>query len=239
MTNTLVTACYEVENKGGMRGDVPFLIDKYRTITELCVKSFLKNLEGIDEVIVLEGKIDNYHRMFEDIYYKIQDMYKNRNSNILFVDADDLCIRPTRIFDEYDKFVMFDIQNQHCAYRTPLVSGELYQHLKPWMMSNVRYYPKGAVTEEMWEMGDKIAENWVDVWAYECIIYNTLFHSQGFSEEEIRKRIYNPSLNFQSIISKIDSKTIPNHVQIIHLHSARDMDRVIETMKVLMEEMHI
>lgn len=235
MVNILVTACYSVEDNIGMRRDVPFKFDKYRRITDMCVKSFCKNLEGIDDVVVLEGVFENYHRMFQDIYYKIREIYQTRKCNILFVDADDLCIRPTRIFGKYDKFVMFDIQNRHCSYRSKKIPSTVYSHLKPWMMSNVRYYPMGAVTEKMWKMGDNLAENWVDVWAYECIIYNTLFHAQGISEKEINETIYDKNLNYQSI-SAIKSGHVPKSVKIIHLHSARNMDRVIEVMSMLMDD---
>jgi len=233
MANILITACYDLNDKEGLDKKRLLIFNKYRQLTDLCIRSFRKNLKDLDEVIVLEGLAENYHRMFQDIYYRIKKIYQAGDCNILWVDSDSVCIKPTEIFGKYDKFVMFDIQNQFCSY-SHKVEPKLYYHLKPWMMSNVRYYPVGAITNEMWETGDKIASDWKDVWAYECIIYNTLFHMQGMSPEEIREKIYDPRLNFQDIGGH--NSTNPsislhhNGPHIMHIHGSRNVDAAIKAM---------
>lgn len=234
--NLLVTACYNLKDKTAL-SKRRFVFNKYQKLTTMCLKSFRKNLKDLDEVLVLEGTAENYHRMFQDIYYRIKKIYQAGDCNILWVDSDSVCVKPTRIFGRYDKFVMFDIQNQYCHF-SKRVSEDLYKHLIPWMMSNVRYYPAGAITDKMWEMGDKIAENWVDVWAYECIIYNTLFHAQGMTREEIEKDIYNPRLNHQNI-SGDKVSLVPPDARIIHVHSTRDINKALRIMAIYLNKVGI
>jgi hypothetical protein len=57
---------------------------------------------------------------------------------------------------------------------------KLAKPLYPWMMANLRYYPAG-LPRFIWNTPDDLAFSWINDWAYDCIIYNTMFHSQGIT----------------------------------------------------------
>lgn len=228
MPNILVTANYNLINKN--LGPNQFEFEKYREITNLCVESYKRNLAELDEVILLEGNASNYHRMFEAIFYKTTEIYKTKDCNMIWTDSDCICVKPTEIFGKYDYFVMFDSQDVFCAYNS--IDPKCYAHLKPWMMSNIRYYPRGKITEKIWEAAYCVAEEWKDVWAYECIIYNAMFHAQGFSKEQIN-RLINPLLNCQYQRGQTDWG-IMEKAHIIHVQSSRNRDIAIDKMRTLL-----
>lgn len=228
MKNILVTACYQLENSGYFK-QKNFNHKHYMALTDLCVKSFKENLEDLDEIIVLDGIQPNYHKMFYTIYCKIFNLYHNTKCNILWVDSDNVCIRPTKIFNLFNHFAMFFYSNQFCKYPSE-VPLQLYSHLIPWMMSNVRYYPANKMSSGLWEKGTKLAEKWINVWAYECIIYNKLFHSQGLSKEEMLNLYFKPELNCQYIGKQTNYNVLP-YANIIHVQSTRGVIDGLSRMK--------
>jgi hypothetical protein len=94
----------------------------------------------------------------------------------------------------------------------------------------------GAMTDDLWAIGDDLADNWIDVWAYECIIYNTLFHTQGLQEEEIQA-LCDSKLNVLNPTGGVELRDVARHGSIIHLHSARSRDRAIKLMQKLVDQM--
>lgn len=220
MKNILITANYKITGKqfGGWK---PAYFSK---ISKLCVESFKKNLKDIDEIIVLEGEEDDYNDMFKDIFYKTKEIWLREPCNILWTDTDTLCLKPTEIFGRYDDFRMFFAMVPERKYG-PIVPHELYKELNPWMMSNLRYFPH-SINKHVWEEGELLVENWIDIWAYECIVYNTMFYSQN--PEDVFKNYHMPDLNFQYVLMKQDIEL--NNRNIIHFGSSRGSRAVLDIM---------
>lgn len=221
--NIFITACYEVENRYGSTEK-----NDYKKLTWLCCDSFLKNLVDIDEVIVLTGKKQNYHRMFEEIYWRIRDIHHRKPCNILWSDSDNLCLKPIKIFNEWAKFSMFLIADQ---YRTAWINPEckrLAEPLNPWMLANIRYYP-AMIPAWIWTEADRIAKNWIDDWAFECIVHNKMFHSQeisDFMEYHIPKMNIQAEGNLDSITQELVDEAV-----IIHCHSTRGSELALNKME--------
>src|SRR4030042_2108648 len=140
MKNFLVTANFKLDQDKWYGNSNPL---DYETMQTYCIDSFKKYLYGIDKVIVfndISDKINNYHQIFKHIFYKIDYLYHSESCNILFIDLDTICIKPINIFNLYNNFRMFSIANQFKDTYPENVNKKLYHHLKPWFMSNVRYY---------------------------------------------------------------------------------------------------
>lgn len=218
--NIFITACYKIDS---MYGNTNY--EDYQKLTELSVESFIKNLKGINKVRVLTGSKSNYHELFKHLYWEVKDIYfKNKPCNILFVDSDTICLKPVSIFDQFDKFAMFNTQvgiPYKYSYTNPICLY-LVKNFAPWMMANIRYYPSG-LPNFIWDVGDDLAYSWIDDWAYDCIVYNGMFHSQGITNYE---GYHNPKWN-NLILGGITDREI-NDSDIIHCAATRGSSLSLE-----------
>jgi hypothetical protein len=226
LRNILITACYEVDNMYGTTNK-----ESYKELTMRSVNSFIRNLVDLDEVIILTGKKWNYHQLFQDIYWQIRTIQQNRRPcNILWSDSDNFCVKPLEVFGKFDKFSMFfnieffknEFVYDSCKYLT--------KDLSPWMMANLRYYPE-TMDKKLWDIGDDLTYSWIEDWAYECIIYNKMFHAQGITDfsEYIK-----PEWNVQCEgPAGMISPEMVRDATIIHCHSTRGSDMAIEKMDLI------
>jgi hypothetical protein len=224
MRNIFITANYEVENRYGWNVEK----EDYKQLTLKCVESFINNLVDLDEVIILTGKVDIYHLLFKDIYWKIRDIYHNRQPcNILWSDSDNLCLKPLDIFGNWNKFAMFFSAGEYQDAFLFETCKELAKPLSPWMMANLRYYP-ATMDKKLWDIGDDLAYSWIEDWAYECIIYNKMFHSQGIVDYSSYMK---PEWNVQcpGPIGMVSPEMVRD-TTIIHCHSTRGTNNAIEKM---------
>ena len=216
--NIFMTACYDV---GFGYGNTNY--EDYKKLTQICCNSFIKNLNGLTEVTVLEGKAENFHILFKDLYYRIKDIYiLNQPCNILFADSDTICLKPVEIFGKFNKFSMFLIANEFHQSFGNEECRKLAQPLYPWMMANLRYYPAG-LPNSIWDTPDDLAFSWIDDWAYDCIIYNSMFHSQGI---ENYNDYHIPEWN-RLVIGGITDEQI-NNSSIIHCAATRGSSLSLE-----------
>ncbi len=152
MKNILMTACYKVKDYDYGKSNT----DDFEAIKRRCLMSYVKHLKDIDEVVVLDGEIETPHEMCRDIFHKLMEYHRNKRCNILYVDADTLCVKETEIFGEYDNFTMFCIQDMFQKAFPVQVPVDLYRNLTPWFMSNVRYYP-ADMGHILWEIVKPLA----------------------------------------------------------------------------------
>jgi hypothetical protein len=195
--NILLTAVYEITDKlyGNMR------TEDYERLNQLCVESFKANLKDIDEVIILRGKKNSYHEVFKEKFYLLKEIYHSSPCNILWADSDNLCVKPTELFGKFSEINMFSIvPNVMFAfngyYKAKQIPTDFFEYLQPWFLSNIKYIPAG-LPEEVWEAGTFIADRWVWEWAYECIVYNTMFHMQDIECDNI-STYHIPKYNWQN-----------------------------------------
>jgi len=133
---------------------------------------------------------------------------------------------------------MFSIIEQFRTAFPDNVPVELYNHLSPWYMSNVRYYPCG-LKDKVWDKGNELFKKWIDIWAYECIVYNAMMHSQDiFYIKEGKKCGFSfPKLNYQYMLGQEHLNGIAlQEAHIIHCQATRGSKEAINKMKALIEE---
>jgi len=222
MSNILVSANYVVK---GFRFGATQQSD-YDIMLEMWKCSFQKNLQHLDDIIIFTGEGGTYN-IYRDIYWKIRDLYI-QGHNVLWADLDMLCLGPTEIFGQYGNFMMFFNNDTHLDY-SGTVPQRIWGSLLPWFMANLRYYPSGSIEDWLWKECDSLVKNWVDTWAYECIVHNYMFHSQfgsGFQKENLL-RYHNPSMNFQWE----GEGSIPEDSKIVHFHCTRSSARSVGKMQ--------
>jgi hypothetical protein len=236
MKNIFITACYEVDERYSFEAETTK--EEYKQLTMKCVDSFMRNLVDLDEVIILTGKVSTYHQLFKEVYWNIRTIFFDRDPcNILWSDSDNLCLGLLNIFGNWDNFSMFYSASEHQFSFTNPECLDLVKDLSPWMMANLRYYPH-IMMDKLWEVGDDLADSWIDEWAYETIIYNKMFHAQGIEDYDYFMR---PEWNVQcdGSVNDINSKMVRDNV-ILHCHSTRGTNKALEKMdralKLLKEE---
>lgn len=203
----------------------------FTKIHELCVASFADNLAAIDEHIILRGRFHHQpntpwtitqNKMNEDVYWKTYELFRGRPCNILLVDSDMLCVKPTEIFGKFDKYSLFNV----AGCDAPLELESLC------LNSAVRYFP-ATMDKSVWEVGTEYAKQWEEyagVWAYDQYVYNQVFYAQdvGNAEDFLR-----PWLNFNAPVrGRIDNRgTSIRDAHIIHFHSSRGARETLEIME--------
>ena len=128
--------------------------DAYENMHHLSIESFKKNLAADWTLIELDGIKENIHQCFISTATSIREIWhKNYPCNILYTNADTLCVHKLDIFGHFDEFRMFTEDD-------PLVFEE---NPTEWHKKNanagVRYYPSSLDTE-FWNNYDAALKNW-------------------------------------------------------------------------------
>ena len=223
--NYLVIVLYEVQEK--LYGKA--VTEDYRYLAELCLESFRKNLLGKYEIITIQGLAKTYHEVFRNKFYALREIHTSEECNIFYVDLDNFCIKETEIFGRFDQLELFCI-SADTGYRGVLdgaVPTERLQFTEPWFVTNVKYFP-ASMDKNLWMIGEEIVKDWVDTWAYECLVYNYMFHCQGIENMQSH---HMPWYSYQAPVRGSYPNTIKfKEAKIIHLHSTRGAKKTIEVM---------
>jgi len=141
---------------------------------DISLRSFEKHLVGDWEFKFFNKEVENIQEVFKDHFFEIYDIWKQGNVNILYCGPDNIMMKPTKIFGEYDDFRMFN-------YTDPKSSDEPnhynIQH-EHFFNADVRYYPS-TMSQDIWDIGLEMAENWdFDTWNTEQFILNKMLWDQ-------------------------------------------------------------
>jgi len=128
MKNVLVLKHYKLKNTSGWDPVKEHLwndadhqnrlikIKQYDDMKKMCVSSAKKFLLSLDEIIVHESEVDNIQTAFKQHFLDLYDLWKNKNTNILYADLDVLFIRKFNWFEFSNKFVMYNKGNSGLRY---------------------------------------------------------------------------------------------------------------------------
>ena len=225
--NVLVTFLYNIGKK--MYGNTDF--SNYEEMNELCILSCKKNIEDSFEVHSCNGYGETYHELFKEKFNKLKDIHMSGNVNLLFLDIDNLCVKPVKIFDEFNELELFcmSTESHYKSQYNGLVQKELLEGTDPWFITNVKYFPS-TMDMNLWRVGEYVFDEWVNVWAFECIIYNKMFHSQGiadYGKHCLQEYSYQNPINGKKHRNLINIE----EAKIIHFHSTRDSIKALNEMK--------
>jgi hypothetical protein len=189
----------------------------YDTMFQISHASAKKFLEGSWESIVFTEAADSRVSMFKDNWQRIWDLWHTEPCNILYLDSDTMFIKPTKIFDRFGEFRLFNWSDPKCT--------DQYQN---YFNAGVRYYPS-TMSHDVWSRAAELAGQWnLDIWDQEQLIFNEMFWSQPIPDHDRR----HPELNWQGMLMTVpDPKIQAAHeswnelllkdAHIIHLHGSR------------------
>jgi hypothetical protein len=161
-------------------------------------ESFQRHLVGMDEFRWMDAPryFETPSAMFRHIFLEVRKIWEQGN-NVLFVDADSLCIRHTEVFGLYDNFRVFATTGDTSRFK---------DQFPEYLLSGVRYFPS-TLSREVWDVGERQWEKFaveidtnplwiaVDRWDYEQYIYNLMFYSQPGIRENY-KSLLNQKMNY-------------------------------------------
>lgn len=202
------------------------LYDWYMKMHDISLRSFEKHLEGDWEFKFFNKEVENIQEVFKDHFFEIYDIWKQGDTNILYCGPDNIMMKPTKFFGEYDDFRMFN-------YTDPKTSNEQnhynVQH-EHFFNADVRYYPS-TMSQDIWDMGLEMAENWdFNSWNTEQFILNKMLWDQ---EGRTIENTLNPKMAYQGHQLVLDNwdqrlkssnqwnncKLVDAHI--IHTHGSR------------------
>jgi hypothetical protein len=199
---------------------------KYREMSKIQVQSARENLAGRFSVVELGGAVENADTMFRRIFEEEDRLYHKHPCNILVTGSDALFVRWCQIFGRYKRFMLFAPSGASAPDGLPWSLKKVY-------LSGTYYYPAG-MPEAVWELGRKLVADWrPGVWDYIQYVYNRMYYEQGTETEEEMARLIDPRLSYNL---PLDGPAIDNGIPVeeacvLHLHSSRNPDRVLEAMR--------
>ena len=240
MKNYLIRSLYKIKSPIWFddRSNEGDLYDWYMKMHDISLRSFEKNLQGDWEFVFFNKEVENIQEVFKDHFFEIYDIWKQGDCNILYCGPDNIMMKPTEFFGQYDDFRMFN-------YTDPKQSTEpnhyniQHQH---FFNADVRYYPS-TMSQDIWDMGLEMAENWdFDSWNTEQFILNKMLWDQ---EGRTIENTLDPTVAYQGHQLFLDNweqrKAYSNEwntcdlkqAHIIHLHGSRNAPRKFALMEKL------
>lgn len=248
MKNYLISSLYKIKSpmwfhdRSG-EGDI---YEHYMKMHALSLQSFKDNLAGEWEFIFFNKEVDNIQSVFKDHFFEIYDIWKQGNCNILYCGPDNLMMKPTTIFGQYDDFRMFN-------YTDPKALDERshYNIDHPhFFNADVRYYP-ASMDQAIWDLGAGMTRNWdFNCWNTEQIILNHMLWSQ---EGRTLENTLDPTMAYQAQwlfapqgqyagqwsqrlqVSNQWNNCDIRDAHIVHLHGSRDAPSKYQLMSQLKE----
>lgn len=207
MKNYLVKSLFRVNNPNWHVVDRTHeykMYEHYQDMHNISVGSFNKYLKGSWELVFVEGTVDHINQAFEKTFWAIHDLWHKEPCNILYTDPDTLAIKDIDIWEQYDKFMMFNYTDPRS-----LTSSNRYNlNFINFFNAGVRYFP-ASMTESTWKIGVDIARDWdYNTYDTEQIILNQMLWSQGITLEQA---LY-PDLNWLAMnLRNFDSSMVEAH----------------------------
>ena len=236
MKNYLVKSLFQIRDPDWRiknRSHEPDLYANYVSMHQVSLGSHKRHLQGEWELKFVGGRFDNINQAFERTFWAIHDLWHSEPCNILYTDPDTVMIRDLDIWDEFDKFMMFN----HTDPKS-------FDKPNPWncrfpnfFNAGVRYFP-ATMEENIWKIGRDMAQDWrVDTYDTEQTILNAMLWSQDITVAQALR----PDIAYQA-------HWLPMHPQdkqdqwngitmdqaaIIHVHGSRDSQIKLDFMKSL------
>jgi hypothetical protein len=183
--------------------------NEYKIMHELSVQSYRQNLLGDWELIELTGEKNTIQDCFKSTYSFIKEFWHtNYPCNILYTNADTLCIKELDIFDKFIEFRLFTDSD-------PVKLGE-------YINAGVKYFPS-RLNKEFWDRFDNEYENWADDdWLYEQnMAINLMFSQSQFDYEKSQDWVVKQvGLRHHILINDLTEGNF--HHAILHFHSSQN-----------------
>ena len=226
-------------NKSNHWGEMLNKYETYKKMSKLVEKSCIKYCADMDEFIYFSGQKEIYNNIeefFTDIIPYLKKLWSKEKCNIFVVGSDTLIINPTKIFGEYEDFMLF----------STCVQGNPFKHIGyPSLLDSCRYYPH-TMEKNLWDIGEKYWENKSNDpngndWGFEMYVNNHMFYAQRngkYKNKENLLKILEPRMMYQNMENRIygyNGQISVNQGEkkdayIIHYGATRGIERIYKLM---------
>ena len=180
---------------------------RYDNLRKYCEASAIKNIVGLDDIIVHNATVTNIQEAFKQHFFDLHDIWIKGDTNILYADLDVLFVRPFEWFEASHGYLLYNTGN-----------------------SGVRYHGHD-MDPMLWELAFERIKEWPEnKWDYEQDIYIEMA-CQKPMPQDIEE--YYWSLILQYPDNPLPPKDIlsDNSIKAVHFHSTRDEFNVVSQMK--------
>lgn len=220
--------------------------DIYETYRQMCIHSLSsakKFLEGDWEYILFDDDVDHINFAMPRNNDLIYDLWHKEPCNILWVGPDVQFVKPTKIFDEFNEFRLFNWTDPK-SWNEPNQYNKSFDNL---FNNDLQYYPHN-MNSDMWTLERGMRAEWdnsdgMSSYNNQQIIHNTMFWSQALSWEEAHR----PELFYQAqwlpwhpVETQDEWNTCKyQDAQVVHWHSSRHSPTKLECMQQVNEALGV
>lgn len=220
--------------------------DIYETYRQMCIHSLSsakKFLEGDWEYILFDEEIESINDAMPLNNDRVYELWHREPCNILWVGPDVQFVKPTKIFDEFNEFRLFNWTDPK-SWNEPNQYNKSFDNL---FNNDLQYYPHNMNTN-LWTLERGMRTEWdngdgMGSYNNQQIIHNTMFWSQALPWEEAHR----PELFYQA-------QWLPWHpvetqdewnackyqdAQVVHWHSSRHSPTKLECMQQVNEALGV
>jgi hypothetical protein len=200
----------------------------YEDMLAVSGDSFRKNMQRLDEVVVLRGKVQSLNEVFRKVFYETLSIHKSGNVNVLVAAPDILCRKPATVFGRFEEMRLF--------MRTDAPTPE---DLRMYFNDGPRYFP-ATMDPALWDLGVSLWEHMADdkgaramgnVWGYGQYIHNRMFFAQPEIERQSVQDLKCPELGYQFSNGEADNGIPIADACIIHFHGTRGQRAALTNMR--------
>lgn len=234
MKNYLIKGVHKIQSpkwwEGSDRSNEGDLHALYTQMNELSKASFIHNMEGDWEIIDLVSEATDVNHVFRQQFHSIYNLWAEEKCNILYCGPDTQMIRPTKVFDMYTHFMMFN-------YTDPKSYGPCSHYLN----ADIRYYPHD-LHQEVWDFGLKMIDS-LDWWNGDQVLYNIMVWCQGLGHE----KVIDPRMAYQGFMLPMQPQEAGDlwngcrlvDSNIVHWAGSRGALRTVEVMQNVNNQLNI
>lgn len=195
--------------------------DLYTQMHNISVDSYKNYLQGNWELVVYNKAQENIIVYFKNLLIFIKDLWHhNYPCNIMYTDADTLCIKPLDIFEKFIDFRLF-------TDKDPISPHDYFN-------CGIRYYPS-SLPKSFWNDTESMLDNWDDSkWDYEQYAYKSLMLAQkNFDLHRPQGWIVTQiGFNHSRLIHEVNIDRLRNLPQsVLHFHSSQYPQFRLEAMQ--------
>ena len=210
--NILLKSLFEITNKSTHNQTPPTMLDNissYRSMQDISIESFQKNLSGEWLIIELSGQKSNLQEAFRYVMTQTCEIWlAHAPCNILYTDPDTLCVKPLLDLEKFKEFRLFTDD--------PLHPGQYHN-------CGVRWFPH-TTQQCVWDFFNQELKTWHDDvnYAHEQKIYADAMWIQPDLDCTIQQNIVDQIDYYRSWQLQTPNIDFTRHYPILHVHASRN-----------------
>ena len=147
--------------------------ETYQELLFLSTESVNKFIKP-DRVLTILTKESNPFKAFKEFAYATFEQVR-KGHNVFVVEIDCLAIRPVKIFNKFNKMMLFTRTHPYSMDYQGVKGGWRFD---PYMNSGVRYFP-ATMPREILNKAESLFDYYDEsFWGYDQVVYNWMYYQQ-------------------------------------------------------------